>query len=616
MKEPEVSDLTPAPAAEKPYLSEKIIFSRDIEPYPFIQLWSGVGSGKNTLIENIANGCPEKEFPKKIVLLISSRKSKVTETLNNGNIDISNKLTNSANLNEIWLDERLTFDPYCYSLNRDSDDFFSEVVQRSAICTNAAIECYLKYRYDPSDPTTHPWNRYDMIVWDEAHALVMDSSYQSAPYYVMRLLNETYIRMRSDNPPRCKNIILMTGTPEPLASISMPANAHMLDFRETCRSVSPQNICFLDETKAQQQMKDQLRDGERVVYFGNHVVFPEKLSRQYDMPREAIAVSFSDDDRRANLKRESEEKNEASSDEENDYQRMVNVENYLYEHDSIRPDIALFYTTSRNKEGINIEDQDIRHVYIESHSLTDIRQMAGRFRNGAENVYIILDSKGFGNSEHRYEQVFAKTFCNSGLVGKGISAADELLRNFCAEKKLAQEDAYRTENSPVGDYIDLIKSKSPYIEYDYLTHEFRYNVYREKALHFKAIETQKFNAAAQTPSKLTALFQKEFPNSTIHTYYSPEDEGRAYVEKYLEQHPERFHPYEEIMNIVEHLREVLGAPKRSLKSLDEKITNPNCYLKKVGFRCHRRNKNPAHDNYYFYTLEPCAENEKQMKAMA
>ena len=152
--------------------------------------------------------------------------------------------------------------------------------------------------------------------------------------------------------------------------------------------------------------------------------------------------------------------------------------------------------------------------------------------------------------------------------------------------------------------------------YDYFTHEFRYNVYREKALHFKAIETQKFNAAAQTPSKLTALFQKEFPNSTIHTYYSPEDEGRAYVEKYLEQHPERFHPYEEIMKIVEHLREVLGAPKRSLKSLDEKITNPNCYLKKVGFRCHRRNKNPAHDNYYFYTLEPCAENEKQMKAMA
>ena len=181
MKEPEVSDLTPAPAAEKPYLSDEIIFSRDIEPYPFIQLWSGVGSGKNTLIENIANGCPEKEFPKKIVLLISSRKSKVTETLNNGNIDISNKLTNSANLNEIWLDERLTFDPYCYSLNRDSDDFFSEVVQRSAICTNAAIECYLKYRYDPSDPTTHPWNRYDMIVWDEAHALVMDSSNQSAP---------------------------------------------------------------------------------------------------------------------------------------------------------------------------------------------------------------------------------------------------------------------------------------------------------------------------------------------------------------------------------------------------------------------------------------------------
>ncbi|MBE5775450.1 MAG: hypothetical protein E7337_16235 [Clostridiales bacterium] len=81
MNETDLGDLLPALPAEKPHLSDALHFPTDIAPYPFICLRAGVGAGKNTLIENIINGCPEKGFPRMTVLLISSRKSKVIETL-------------------------------------------------------------------------------------------------------------------------------------------------------------------------------------------------------------------------------------------------------------------------------------------------------------------------------------------------------------------------------------------------------------------------------------------------------------------------------------------------------------------------------------------------------
>lgn len=602
MLESELSDLTQTIHDEKPYLSDAIHFSTDIAPHPFICIWSGVGSGKNTMIENLVNGSPEKGFPKLTVLLISSRKSKVIETLNNDRLDISNKFTNPTDLEDVFFNGYLSPDYYSYWITHD--DLPCKIIQRSLVCTNAAIETYHQYCFDPSDPTTHLWNRFDIIVWDEVHSITMDSTYQSAPYHVMRLFQETYLRMQqTENLPRCKNLILMTGTPSPLASISIPKEAHLLDYRKICRNVAPKNIYFLSVTQARLQIKSQFQSEERAIYFGNHVVFPSDLSKQVEVPKNKIAVSFSDEERRLKLKQESEPEHADSSDGENDYERMINVEKYLFEHNSIRSDITLFYTTSRNKEGININDPDIRHVYIESHSLTDIKQMAGRLRNGVENVYIILDAKGYGNSEHRFERIFAQELCNFNSFNSEFSYVNTMLNAFCAKQKLTLSEAYRSENSEVGEFIDFIKKKFPYLEYDYFAQEIRYNSYRQKARAFAFKENDEFNDAAKRPQTLVALFQKEFPYSFIHMPLSPIDEGREYVENYLKQHPERDHHYSEIIEIAEHLKNLLGTPKRSAKNTDEKIA-PNYYLHKVGFHSKRRNNNISHPNYSFCILQP------------
>lgn len=62
----------------------------------------------------------------------------------------------------------------------------------------------MQYRYRPLDATTHLWELFDLIVIDEAHSLVLDASYQSAPFYVMELINEFCARHKA----KCKEPVL------------------------------------------------------------------------------------------------------------------------------------------------------------------------------------------------------------------------------------------------------------------------------------------------------------------------------------------------------------------------------------------------------------------------
>lgn len=187
------------------------------------------------------------------------------------------------------------------------------IFQRSAVKTNAFIEAYQRYRHKADDPVTQIWNRFDVIVWDECHSLTVDATYQTAPYYVQRLVEETYGRIMAAKrneelpaeernpqikPPRCKNIILMTGTPEPLSKVRLPGSAAILDLRDQCRVVYPQNIYFAEKAQAEKQIKEQLQAGERVLYFSNHIVPAAELAERYEIAREQVVMSFSDEKRR------------------------------------------------------------------------------------------------------------------------------------------------------------------------------------------------------------------------------------------------------------------------------------------------------------------------------
>ena len=596
-------------ANEKKTVADVIDYAADIAPHRCIGLWAGVGAGKNYFVEGFINGNPDYKIPKLTVLIISSRKSKVVETLSKYDDSITCRLTNAAN--EKYYEEEYGYVPdECWKTVRAEDGCTYGILQRSVVCTNAYIEGYLRHVYDPQNPETHLWNRFDIIVWDEVHSLVMDSSYQSAPFYVARLFSETFWRMENRGTendeyfpadyiaPRCNKLMLMSGTPEAICGTAIIPELHELDLRKICINAGPRNIYFLDSAMAEQRMRGQLADGKRVVYFTNHVVQPEDVSRRYNIPIDKLAVSFSDADGRDQLK-----DRDAGA-----YARMETAEKYLADNSRIHPDIQLFYTTSRNKEGINIEDTDIDDVYIESHSMTDIKQMAGRIRHGTENLYIIMDSKGYGDNENRWECEHAKMVALE-TSENGYTQLNKNLRKHCrilgVDNLVFNENYSLQENNgknrQIISYIDLIESKSPYFEYDYISNSFYYNGYREKSRQYYALENEAFEDAYYSEA-LVYMFREAFPDAAVHEPESSID----YVEMIIEKMKTRYAAGDlktEDMKMYATELDMLLTDYNTRKKRTSGVVQMNRVLKLVGLSYDRKSHNKKSPNYDVWELK-------------
>ncbi|MDO4733547.1 MAG: hypothetical protein Q4B50_08570 [Bacillota bacterium] len=293
-------------STSKPQLTDVINFETDIAPHPLVSIWAGVGAGKNYFVEQMVTGSEQYRIPKMNVLIITSRKAKVAETLSKNASSITRIIDDDKTLDDIFFN--IGCDPRDYRRTiKDSIDCEMNIYQRSVVCSNAFIEKYLKYRHHPLQPETHLWNRFDMIVWDEAHALHTDSSYQSAPYHVMMLMKETYKRIKAAdenetlpeekcNPdikrPICKHLIFMSGTPEAIATIPIFQKYPVLDMRKDCICVMPKNIHFLTSEQATRLIQEQLQQEERIVYFLNHTLLPKALSERFQIPVKKLPYPF------------------------------------------------------------------------------------------------------------------------------------------------------------------------------------------------------------------------------------------------------------------------------------------------------------------------------------
>ncbi len=475
------------PSAEKPRLSEVIDYEREIAPYSLTMIYAGLGSGKNTFAGYLMNGSPKYNLPKLTVLLITSRKAKVVETLSDEDLDISNGIGDKKTLKQILKGHPLGLDVYRRKIEDDPRGW-GNIIQRSTACTNAFIEKYHQYVYDPNDPSTHLWNRFDVIIVDEVHALVTDSTFQFSPFHTLELAKQTVRRIREalaneKKPPEkrdpnikkpvCQNVIFMTGTPEAVQFLEAIPEMNLLDKRAECRNIAPKNLHLIDKEQALKQIKDQLKVGERIIYFANHITLIDELAKLYELPREYIAMQFSDEKRLKEMERESDKQKRAALKAgvdcpETDFDKLNDIQNKLAVEEVIRKGIQLFVTTSKNKEGININNEDIHHVYIEEHSLTDIRQMAGRLRCGAEHAYVIVDSQGHNTYEHPQERWLTRQMCAFDLAWNDIdvleanirSQADAMLGYKCAQNVVhnlvrnphSQKRAYSEEYPDVGRY--------------------------------------------------------------------------------------------------------------------------------------------------------------------
>lgn len=367
---------------EKPYLSETIDYDRDIAPYQFIKIFAGVGSGKNGFIDRLVQGGHFKHadgtsVEKQYVLLVTSRRSKMNEQLNLDNVVYDPAIGAFDEMKMNWLAFEPKYENYFDSptIYLEDPDGWGEkrIFRRSCVNTNAKIQWNLRLNFKERYVETHPWERFDMIIIDEVHAVLSDASYQSSPFYVRRLIEETLKRST-----KCK-VIVMTGTPEMLKQYPLFDKAHLLDRMEECINVRPQSIEFITKKEAWEKQNEMLLQGQKFIAFFNHIGDVLELGKKYP---ESAAVSFSEEKKRKQLKANAEEV----------YNKMVETEKYIAENKHLPEGLTALLSTSKNKEGINIENEDIPVMFIEAHSRDEVVQMAGRVRVPVGKLYLIFNS--------------------------------------------------------------------------------------------------------------------------------------------------------------------------------------------------------------------------------
>mgnify|MGYP001355405133 CR=1 FL=1 len=481
---------------EKKYLSDCIRYTTDIAPYPFIQIYSGVGSGKNTFVDALAKGYEESQpdgrmetLEPKRVLCITSRRAKVDELKNAEDVAYGTQVLEYESLDYV----------------EDLDSYFASkrelscngiwgtipIYQRSIACTNAAIERYLEKHYRADKAEDFLWNRFDIIVVDEAHAVVADASYQTAPYYVHSLINQT-LKMNAAGKTNCK-VIVMTGSPQILEDFRLPKNGHAIDLMDRCVRVEPKHVLLADKAEVTEDMKQRLAAGEKVIYFANRVSTVLNLYRNaLQEYRNEAAVSFSSDDELDKQEKETREILE----------KRDEIQAYIAENQKLPDDIRLFLTTSKNKEGINIKNADIKTMYIETHSQIDAIQMAGRVRAGLDQLYIVTDAVQNSAPESPFEYE---------LSGRADLKAS--LNALLAQKK---EDAGIAEGAPwsvqeheeIRSYIAYIQKKFPHFCYDYFADTFCLYSDRHSSRRYYAEQNAAF-VRAVVPSSGYCLCQQE-----------------------------------------------------------------------------------------------------------
>ena len=591
------------------WLSDTIEYERDIKPYHFVAIYSGVGSGKNRFVDSFYKVDPQIPNPQMTVLIITSRRAKVDEILNENDVNIKSSIGRWGNLHKVKSKEeteeefKKKYKDHLRVLINGNQKHF--IYQKSVVCTNAFIEKYMQYIYKPDDITTHLWELFDMIVVDEVHSLILDASYQSAPFYVNDMIKEYLYRYEQgeDNYhlfPKCKHLILMTGTPEHMNELCVGRNEnlHVLDRREECKNVVPKNIYFMKSSEVKKQLEEKLIIGEKSIYFSQSIT---KIKKYYDDisidDKSVIALSFSNQERREGLSEKEKEK-------------MEETEKSIQEKRKLPDTVQLLLSTERNKEGINIDNKDIINLYVESKHMGDIVQMAGRVRAGVENMYVVLDG---GMKTEDVLMSYDARFSFSKLVeSPGIKGVvNDFWKEVCAEhgselfnNRYARTTVYKEKWS--SDFIEYVHNTFPFIRYSYFQNCFLFYENRWNGLWDYAASETYLNSALERGG-LTEKFKKWFPNSTVHpceiimnkTNVVDIEHARAYILKHM-QEGEKY-SVKQRDEFLKELNHILKTDYKLINSLF-KHYKFGCQLQALTKKGTESKKKPKDQNTPFYSF--------------
>ena len=547
-----------AQKTQSDFLSDNINYDKDIAPYQFIKIYSGVGSGKNYFVDNLVRGGffrhEDGTFVRpQYVLLVTSRRAKADEQRCSETVEYDARvglLDDVASLYTYHDDDGL--EKYENSRTVTLPDLgglvSNTITLRSTACTNAQMETLWK-EFLPDQSYSHPWLRFDMIVIDEVHSLISDASYQSAPFYVRRMIEETL--KRSD---KCK-VIVMTGSPQILKDYPLLKDAHCIDLMESCRNLRPSSVSFITKEQANKKLLELGDSGQKVIYFTNRIGRVRELDRRLSghIPGR-VAMSYSDAEERSRLKKE----------HETDFNYMCKVEEMLKTELRLPDDCTLFLSTTRNKEGINIKNEDIRVMFTESVVDVDIQQMAGRLRNGMDHLYIVID----GSMPSNKEPEMAVPFCRDSDILQTIQRYYESIAEIdeCCEI----ERFYKWEDDKAHAFIQYVHETFPYIRYDYATGSFMYYPEREMGRSYYQKQEEAV-VGIKCDHFLKKISEKIFPGVPVSIEAPLLAIRQRKVNDYIEKHdllePDKIIRSHEKKRILNDLNEMLGEENKRLGSL-------------------------------------------------
>lgn len=339
-------------------------------------------------------------------------------------------------------------------------------------------------------------------------------------------------------------------------------------------------------------------------------------------------MQYSDEKRLRELERESDRQKRMALKKgidcpETDFDKLNDIQAKLAKDALIREDIQLFVTTSKNKEGINIENKDIHHVYIEEHSLTDIRQMAGRLRCGADHAYVIVDSKGHNTYEHPQERWLTRFMCKFDLDWGDVdifepnihSHADAMLDYKCAQNGVhnlmgnsrSTKRAYSEDYPEIGGYITLMQSKFPYMSCNFFNNTFQYNELRERGMDFVAREKRLFEKALASDEEFLRIFGEGFPVTKLHPMVDKARQAELYLQQYMEAHPDNRYTTAEKERLGVELDMILSSDEKRKRRKSDK-PQANRVLHQLGYKIvHAGKKDKKHKGYDIWKIVPQGE---------
>lgn len=403
----------------KKHLKDVLNFEKDVKPYKIVQINAGVGAGKSSWIESIEN---------QRILLITSR-----------------AITANVQAERFGAGRRITRDDMTLMRFKSSKGKTYKY-----IVTNAVIEQYAKEIYDVRDEKTYLWDYFDLIILDEAHSLITDASFSDAPFHVYDFMYQAEYR------GKC-HLIFMTGTPEPIADIFTPKTTNgggykKYDFFNDCVNVVPQKVTLFPYCKIAKKLYNELTEGKRIIYFANTISGIKKIHEQLiasGIAENKIGVTFAQG--------KSSGKNEFR---ERKRETAEYLQEYIRKNEAIPQEIQILLTTSVNREGVNINDDDIDAMFAESSERTELIQMVGRVRKGVQELFVLYGvSKNYKPRWVAFEQDI-----NSKCVENVNTVAEFYFERYF--------DGTRNDERLISDVVSEVEQQFPYIRYSYFEHEF------------------------------------------------------------------------------------------------------------------------------------------------